>query len=266
MNSNFQENYDLIQELCPMDDTFFEVLIQQPGVCEEMLRILLEDSDLTVLEVHPQHSIKKFFRRSVRLDALCVLSTGELANIEIQQGNKTNHFKRVRYNEACAITQTLETGTDFEKVPIVYSLYISDFDMFHKGKTIYHSRKSIIETDQTIDDGCHELYTNIVIDDGTLIAEYLQQLKSCNINNPKFPYLTQGMKYLKQEQGGITTMNASLQKFADKYAEEKLKNARLETITRMIKRGDSVQSILELDFTPEEYSLAKVQLDQITTQ
>lgn len=55
-------------------------------------------------------------------------------------------------------------------------------------------------------------------------------------------------------------------KYTDKYAEEKLKNTRLETITRMIKRGDSVQSILELDFIPEEYSLAKNQLSQITTQ
>lgn len=125
MSLDLQQYHDQIQALRPMDDVFFEVLIQQPGVCEEMLRVLLDCPDLIVLDIHAQHSIR-------------------------------NLLKRVRYNEACVTTQATDPGTDFENIPTVYSLYISDFDIFKKGKTIYHIRKSVIETDQTVDDGTLE--------------------------------------------------------------------------------------------------------------
>lgn len=36
MSLDLQQYHDQIQALRPMDDVFFEVLIQQPGVCEEM--------------------------------------------------------------------------------------------------------------------------------------------------------------------------------------------------------------------------------------
>lgn len=74
-------------------------------------------------------------------------------NIEIQNEDNTDHFKRVRYNEACVTIVTTHPGTDFENIPTVYILYVSDFDIFKKGKTIYHIRKSVIETDQVIDNG-----------------------------------------------------------------------------------------------------------------
>lgn len=112
-----------------------------------------------------------------QIQALCHLPGNKLVNIEIQNENNTNHFKRVRYNEACITTLTTDPGTDFENISTVYSLYVSDFDIFKKGKTIYHIRKSIIETDQTIDDGTLEIYANTIINDGSIIAEYLQLLK-----------------------------------------------------------------------------------------
>lgn len=48
MSLDLQQYHDQIQALRPMDDVFFEVLIQQPGVCEEMLRVLLDCPDLIV--------------------------------------------------------------------------------------------------------------------------------------------------------------------------------------------------------------------------
>ena len=200
MSLNLQQYHDQIQALCPMDDVFFEVLIQQPGVCEEMLRVLFDCSELIVLDIHAQHSIRNLLKRSVRLDALCHLPDNKLVNIEIQNENNTNHFKRVRYNEACVTTLATDPGTDFENIPTVYSLYVSDFDIFKRGKTIYHIRKSVIETDQSVDDGTLEIYANTAINDGSIIAEYLQLLKETSIDNPKFPHLTEGVKYLKNEE------------------------------------------------------------------
>ena len=69
--------------------------------------------------------------------------------------------------------------------------------IYSKGKTIYHIRKSVIETDQTVDDGTLEIYANTIVNDKSTIAEYLQLLKKTAIDNPKFPHLTEGVKYLK---------------------------------------------------------------------
>ncbi len=266
-----------------MDDVFFEVLIQQPGVCEEMLRILLDCPDLIVLDIHAQHSIRNLLKRSVRLDALCQIPGNKLVNIEIQNENNTNHFKRVRYNEACVTTRTTDPGTDFENIPTVYSLYVSDFDIFKKGKTIYHIRKSVVETDQTIDDGTLEIYANTTINDGSTIAEYLQLLKEASIDNPKFPHLTEGVKYLKNEERGVEKMSGflaellekevkkgvqeGLQREIQKELQKELQKDRSEIavskICKMIELGYSKEDVLKLDYTNVEYALA---LDRLSKQ
>lgn len=192
MSLDLQQYHDQIQALRPMDDVFFEVLIQQPGVCEEMLRVLLDCPDLIVLDIHAQHSIR-------------------------------NLLKRVRYNEACVTTQATDPGTDFENIPTVYSLYISDFDIFKKGKTIYHIRKSVIETDQTVDDGTLEIYANTIVNDKSTIAEYLQLLKKTAIDNPKFPHLTEGVKYLKNERRGVEKMSGFLAELLEKEVQKEVK-------------------------------------------
>ena len=275
MSLNLQQYHNQIQALRPMDDVFFEVLIQQPGVCEEMLRVLLDCPELIVLDIHAQHSIRNLLKRSVRLDALCHLPDNRLVNIEIQNENNTNHFKRVRYNEACVTTQATDPGTNFENIPTVYSLYISDFDMFKKEKTIYHIRKSVVETDQTIDDGTLEIYANTTINDGSTIAEYLQLLKETSIDNPKFPHLTGGVKYLKNEERGMEKMSGFLAELLEKEVkkgvqegiQKELQKDRNEIavskICKMIELGYSKEDVLKLDYTNVEYALA---LDRLSKQ
>ena len=63
-----EEKLEQIREFRPIDDIFFQVLASNPRVCEEMLRVILEDKELTVLEVIPQSSEANLLGRSVRLD------------------------------------------------------------------------------------------------------------------------------------------------------------------------------------------------------
>ena len=257
MSLDLQQYHDQIQALRPMDDVFFELLIQQPGVCEEMLRVLLNCPKLTVLDIHAQHSLRNLLKRSVRLDALCQLPDKKFVNIEIQNGN---------------------------------------------------------DTDQTIDDGTFERYANTVIDDGSTIAEYLQLLKETSINNPKFPRLTNGVKYLKNEERGVEKMSGFLAELLEKEVkkgvqeeiqkkekefqekekkfqerenqfqerekerekefqerenqfQKKLQKSHDEIavskICKMLELGYSKEDILNLDYTNTEYNLA---LEKISTK
>ena len=60
-----------VKQLRPIDDVFFEKIIEDKEVCEEILRVILEDNKLEVLSVMPQNNIKNLWGRSVRLDAFC---------------------------------------------------------------------------------------------------------------------------------------------------------------------------------------------------
>ena len=83
-----EEKIEHVKKFRPIDDTFFEVLADDIGVCQEMLRIILEDEKLVVKDVIVQSSERNLYGRSVRLDALCILGNGKKCNVEVQRSNK----------------------------------------------------------------------------------------------------------------------------------------------------------------------------------
>lgn len=64
-----------------MDDIFFEAFADDKKAIQEMLRVILDDPKLVVLEVITQRKIRNLYGRSVQLDALCKLGDGTNAEI-----------------------------------------------------------------------------------------------------------------------------------------------------------------------------------------
>ena len=98
-----------------------------------MLRTILEDEELIVKDVITQNSEKNLYGRSVRLDALCTLGNGEKCNIEIQRSDNDDHLRRVRYNASSITLRDSQSGTKFNKIPEVYVVFISEFDVFNES-------------------------------------------------------------------------------------------------------------------------------------
>ena len=132
-----------------------------------MLRTILEEDELVVQDVITQNSEKNLYGRSVRLDALCTLGNGEKCNIEIQRSDNDDHLRRVRYNASSITLRDSQIGTKFDKIPEVYVVFISEFDVFKMGKTVYHVDNVIRETKKIVQDGLHRIFVNTEIDDGT---------------------------------------------------------------------------------------------------
>lgn len=57
---SFQKTKEKIAKYRPIDDTFFEKIAEDSEVCEELLRVILQEPELKVVEVIPQKSIKNF--------------------------------------------------------------------------------------------------------------------------------------------------------------------------------------------------------------
>ena len=248
-----EEKIEKVRELRPIDDVLFEVLAEDREVCEEMLRVILEDDKLIVHDVVTQSDQRNIYGRSVRLDALCTLGDGSKCNIEVQRSDNDDHLKRVRFNAASITVKDSNPGERFEKVIELKVVYISEFDASRKGKTIYHVDKILRETGDVVDDGLHEIFVNAAINDGSDIAELMQSFKQQMVDNPKFPKLSDRMKLLKETQGGASAVCAVM----ERYEKQAVEKERISLIKKMLNQGFSKDTILNLGFSEEEFCEAK---------
>ncbi|MBQ7919444.1 MAG: PD-(D/E)XK nuclease family transposase [Lachnospiraceae bacterium] len=256
MNLTNEQKREKVRNFRPIDDVFFEVLAQNPAVCQEMLRTILEDDKLVVTSVITQSDERNIYGRSVRLDALCQLGNGTKCNIEVQRSDNDNHLKRARFNAASITVKDSVPGTDFEEVLELYIVYISEFDFLKGNKTIYHVEKVLRETGEVIDDGLHEIFVNTVIDDGTDIAQLMSCFTKKEVKNSKFPMLSSEVMRLKETEGGMRVVCEVMQK----YENIAIQKERLQAIKKMIQKGYPKEDILDLDYTEEEYAEAEREL------
>lgn len=208
---HFEEKVARIQKFRPIDDVFFQVLIGEKGVCEEIIRVILEDPELTVLTIQLQKSIKNLNGCSAHLCAMCRLGTGEIVNIEVQRSDDDNHLKMVRYNTSCIIANVTNPGDSFEQMPTVYAVYISELDPFGLGFTTYHVDNVIREKEMVVDDGVHSIFVNAKVEDGTDIAKLMKCLLQTEVNDPQFPRISERVHFLKHSEEGIKQMCAIME-------------------------------------------------------
>ena len=267
-----EEKIEQVKNFRPIDDTFFEVLADDIGVCQEMLRIILEDEKLIVKDVIVQSSERNLYGRSVRLDALCILGNGKKCNVEVQRSNKDHHLKRVRFNASVITVRDSQTDDKFEETIDLIVVYISEFDIFKRGRVIYHVDSEIRETQEKVDDGLERVFVNTAVKDGTTISEYMDCFLQKEIDNAKFPKLTNRVHYLKHEEGGVNAVCEIMRKYSEEVAEKAYqqgeeagkeigqRQANIDAIKNMIIRFRATKEIILEDYTESEYNTAIAEL------
>ena len=225
---NFEKYAKLLN---PIDDLMFCKMAEHKEFCEEILRVILEDDGLTVLEAIPQWQGKNLTGRSVVLDAKCVTGDGRQINIEVQKADDDNHLKRARYNAAILTTNISKTGTKFEFIPDVCIVFISKFDIFDSGLPLYHIDKVVRETGQVIEDGLTEIFVNTVNYDGSKPSRLMKLFTENDAySNDEFPVTSELKSRLKSSEGGSRAMNEILEKLISDEKRESEKRGREEGI------------------------------------
>ena len=271
-----EEKIEQVKNFRPIDDTFFEVMADDIGVCQEMLGIILEDEKLIVKDVIVQSSERNLYGRSVRLDALCILGNGKKCNVEVQRSNKDHHLKRVRFNASVITVRDSQTDDKFEETIDLIVVYISEFDIFKCGRVIYHVDSVIRETQEKVDDGLERVFVNTAVKDGTTISEYMDCFLQKEIDNAKFPKLTNRVHYLKHEEGGVNAVCEIMRKYSEEVAEKAYqqgeeagkeigkeigqRQANIAAIKNMIIRFRATKEVILEDYTESEYNTAIAEL------
>ena len=122
-----------------MDDLKFRLVCESKGAIEEILRVVLKDNKLVVIEAIKQENEDMPIFHGVILDCRCRLKTGELVDVEVQVALDDDPVKRMRYNEAMLTIKNSPKSKQFKykDIPNVILIMFCQFDLFKKGKAIY---------------------------------------------------------------------------------------------------------------------------------
>lgn len=268
-----------------IDDAMFRLVAGRKGVCQEILRTLLDKPELKVIRVTPQ-SVITSLHREIILDVLCVMENGAYMNIEMQKGSGNDDIKRNRFYAASTTAAYTPKGTDFTDIPQVTILYITEYDALHNGQMITHVKRCM-ETREgfvPVDDGEDIYFVNTVVRDGSDKSELLQLfLRTDVFQETKFPELSKAVKYFKETEGGFGEMCKTVEDYAKNYAkdyaeereeivrEEERKNAekrektareeeRKNAIRKMLESGLSREMILSMNYSEKELKAVEKEL------
>ena len=155
-------------------------------------------------------------------------------------------------------------------------MYISEFDIFKRGRVIYHVDSEIRETQEKVDDGLERVFVNTAVKDGTTISEYMDCFLQKEIDNAKFPKLTNRVYYLKHEEGGVNAVCEIMRKYSEEVAEKAYqqgeeagkeigkeigqRQANIAAIKNMIIRFRATREVILEDYTESEYNTAIAEL------
>ena len=250
------------KKLNPIDDLMFRTMAEDKKFCEEILRVILEDEALTVLESTPQYAGTNPQGRSVILDAKCVLGDGRKIDIEVQKANDDDHQRRVRYNGAILTTNLTDPGEKFKEVPDVCVVFISKFDIFNGNLPLYHVDRIIRETGEKVDNGFEEVYVNAKVKDGSDVSELMEVFVNDEAYNNKFPITSGSKRRYKETEEGQQVMCEIMERIAKEEREEgKALINKLNSILIDLDRFDDVkraakdkeyQMQLMIELLPEE--------------
>ena len=120
-------------------------------------------------------------------------------NVEVQKYRSEAHQRRVRYHGALLTANYTPQGGSFSEVPNVCIIYIAKFDIFGAEQSVYHIKRTVEETGQTVYNGMEEIYVNTEIRDGTEISELMRVFTEDAAYSERFP-VTSKLKRLYREE------------------------------------------------------------------
>ena len=242
MDQKQQEDLARLHQLRLIDDDFFSKCFDNDTACVQLvLQIVLDKPDLNVVDVRTQVFVENLLNRSVRLDVLATDSEGRKFNIEIQRSDKGAGRKRARYNSSMMDVNLLEKGNDFEALPEIYVIFITENDVIGLGEAIYEIERCFVKSGKRFGDGSHILYVNGSYRDDSPVGKLMHDFSCTDPSDMCYNVLADRARFFKESKEGIAVMCKVLddmrrQSYQEGMAEGKNKH-RKETALNLLKLG-----------------------------
>ena len=223
-----------IQQFRLFDDNFMTKCFEDNIECTELvLQIIMEKSDLKVIEARTQYTIKNLQGRSIRLDVDAIDSKGKKYNIEVQRADKGAGEKRARYNSSLIDANILLAGDDTKNLPETYVIFITENDVMEENYPMYHIDRYIRETGKYFKDGAHIIYVNGSYQDDSPLGLLMKDFSCRNAEDMHYKVLADRVRYFKEDEKGVSAMCKAVEELCK---EEKYETT-VEIVNRMLEAG-----------------------------
>ena len=195
-----------IKQLRLIDDTFFNSCFDGNIPCMEVvLRAVLGNDRLRVTEVITQQSVPNLYGRSVRFDALA--TDGEnIYDVEIQRSDEGAIPRRARFNSSMIDSREVSKGTLFPDLPETYVIFITEHDIWKRGKPLYKVRRTFEDTEEVFDDGAHILYVNGECQSESPLGRLMHDFFCSDPNDMYSDVLAERVRFFKEDEKGVAAM------------------------------------------------------------
>lgn len=218
MEESFQKK---LEEFCLFDDDFMSKVFDENIECTELLlRIILEQPEIRVEEVHTQKEIKNLKGHSVRLDIDARGVNGEPVNVEVQRADRGAEVKRARYNSSMIDANTFPKSEDYRDLPESYVIFITEKDVLGQGIPVYHADRIILETGNYLGDGAHIVYVNGAYRGDTPVGRLMHDFSCKNPEEMYYEELAEQVALYKGKSKGERSMSQLMEKVVKEFMEE----------------------------------------------
>lgn len=197
-DSSNDEIRQYIKDLCMINNKFINLMLDDNiEATQRMLRVILKDDKIKVINVRIQNFIQNFFGHSAQLDILAQDSEGNFFNVEIQRSDEGAPAKRARYYSSILDTHFLQSGADYDELPDSYVIFITENDVLQNNQPIYNIDRVIKQNGNNFADGSHIIYVNSQCRNDTALGKLMQDLYCKDPQNLNYPEFSKRMKFLK---------------------------------------------------------------------
>ena len=229
-----QEDLQRLRGFRLLDDDFMTKVFEDIQCAELLLRIILNDEGIHVLEVHSQRGIKNLQGRSVRLDILAIDSHDRVFNVEVQRSDKGAGAKRARYNSALIDANVTEPGDQYEDLNETFVIFITENDVMKAGLPIYHIDRVVRETGKLFEDEEHIIYVNSQIKDETKLGRLMHDFSCTDAKDMYNKVLADRVRYFKEDERGVEIMCREMEIMRNQAHEEGIEKGRIMQLIKQV--------------------------------
>lgn len=229
-----QEDLQRLRGFRLLDDDFMTKVFEDISCAELLLRIILNDEGIRVLEAHSQRGIKNLQGRSVKLDILAVDSHNSVFNVEVQRSDRGAGAKRTRYNSALIDANVTEPGDQYEDLNETFVIFITENDVMKAGLPIYHIDRVVRETGKLFEDEEHIIYVNSQIKDETKLGRLMHDFSCTDAKDMYNKVLADRVRYFKEDERGVEIMCREMEIMRNQAHEEGIEKGRIMQLIKQV--------------------------------
>ena len=230
-----------------MNDIFMRNVLKEISCTEYILQVIMNRTDLKVIDQTLQKDYKNLQGRSAILDCVAKDAENNHFNVEIQGENDGASPKRARYHCGLLDMNLLNPGDLFDNLPETYVIFITKNDALGYNLPINHIRRRSNETGEIFQDGQHILYVNSKKQDDTELGRLIHDLHCEEADEMYSNILATRVHQLKETAEGVNQMCQELEEIYNEGEQSgvqkgELKKAR-ETTLALLEMGMSAEQI-----------------------